>query len=150
MSHAEEVPSRVLGGDHRDLDRWFEEFQATPSQPPGRRRELFERFATDLRRHMEVEESLLFPVFREGDPSHQVVVERMLEEHRRIEGTLGRIQQRLNESSPATDDLDLELVNVLWAHNAREEQQVYPWFDRHLSVELAERMRRELRHAGDP
>jgi hemerythrin-like domain-containing protein len=144
MSEGVEPPSQLLGGDHKELDELFEEFRATPPSATGRRIELFDQFATDLRRHIAVEERLLFPVFGEGDSSHRVVVDLMLDEHRRIEEELRRIRLRLDEGPASTEDLELELLNVLWAHNAREEESVYPWFDTHLSVDLAQAVSQEL------
>ncbi len=139
--------SRLLGDDHEDLDRQFEEFRSTPSTESGRRNELFDRFAADLRRHISVEERLLFPVFGEGDPSHRALIDRMLDEHLRILEVLQRIHLRLAAGPAATEDLEVELLNVLWAHDAREEEGVYPWFDSHLSPDLVRLVNRELHEA---
>ena len=148
MNDTGEPSSRLLSGDHGELDHRFEEFQAIPSSQAGRRSELFDQFATDLCRHIEVEERLLFPVFAEGDRSHALLVDLMLGEHRRIEELLRSIRARLETGLASTEDLELELVNVLWAHNAREEESVYPWFDTHLSVDLARAVARALREPG--
>lgn len=136
--------SQLLGGDHAALDRRFEEFQATPVSDVPRRRARFLEFASELRRHISVEERLLFPRFGEGDPARRRLVERMLDEHREIEAALGRIERRLEAGAEPTDDAEAELRDVLWAHNAREEGMVYPWFDAHLPAEIARTVRREL------
>ena len=137
--------SELLSGDHREIDEQFEEFKATPASETVQRHERFERLAGDLRRHIEVEEARLFPVFGEGDPSRRALVDRMLEEHRRIEAILEEIRLRLDQRGGATtDDLEFELVNVLWEHNAREEGSVYPWFDTHLSNERTREVAQEL------
>ncbi len=137
--------SELLSGDHREIDEQFEEFTATLASETAQRRERFERFAGDLRRHIEVEEARLFPVFGEGDPSRRALVDRMLEEHRRIEAILEEIRLRLDQGGGATtEDLEVELVNVLWEHNAREEGSVYPWFDTHLSSERTREVTQEL------
>ncbi len=148
MNGAEEPPSHLLSGDHRDLDRLFEQFRATPFSQTGRRKELFDPFAADLRRHIDVEERLLFPVFGEGDPSRRLLVDLILDEHRRIQDVLERIRLQLDARPVSTEELELELVNVLWAHNAREEESVYPWFDRHLSADLARAVDRALHEPG--
>jgi iron-sulfur cluster repair protein YtfE (RIC family) len=144
MNATGERPSRLLGDDHEELDQRFEEFRSTPSSESGRRNELFDRFAADLRRHISVEERLLFPVFGEGDPAHRVLVDRMLDEHRRIEDVLQRIHLRLEAGPASTEEMEVELLNVLWTHNAREEEAVYPWFDTHLSPDLVRSVHREL------
>jgi len=148
MNDTSGPPSRLLSGDHRDLDQRFEEFRATPSSQTGRRSELFDGFATDLRRHIDVEERLLFPVFGEGDSSRRLLVELMLDEHRRIEEVLQKIHHQLDAGPSSTEDLELELLNVVWAHNAREEESVYPWFDTHLSADLARAVDRALHESG--
>ncbi|HLN51499.1 MAG TPA: hemerythrin domain-containing protein [Thermoplasmata archaeon] len=148
MSDGTEPTSRLLRGDHEGLDQRFEDFRATPPAASGRRNVLFDQFATDLRRHIAVEERFLFPIFGEGDPSRRLLVDLMLDEHRRIEEVLQRIHLRLDAAAASTEDLESELLNVLWAHNAREEESVYPWFDTHLSVDLARTVSRELRGAG--
>ena len=145
MNDTEEPPSQLLSGDHRELDRKFEEFRATPPAATGRRNELFDQFAIDLRRHIEVEERLLFPVFGEGDPSRHLLVDLMLDEHRRIEEVLRRIHLRLDAGPESTEDLEFELLNVLWAHDAREEESVYPWFDTHLSKDRTREVTQDLR-----
>jgi hemerythrin-like domain-containing protein len=147
MNDTTERPSRLLGDDHAELDQRFEEFRATPPTESGKRNGLFEQFEADLRSHISVEERLLFPVFGQGDPSHRPLVDRMLDEHRRIEEVLQRIHLRLEAGPASTEDLEVELLNVLWAHNAREEEAVYPWFDTHLSSDLVRSVTRELREA---
>ena len=148
MNDPVESPSQLLSGDHRELDRKFEEFQATPATNMDERRERFDGFATELHRHIVVEERLLFPAFGEGDSSRRLLVELMLDEHRRIEDVLQRIRDRLDAGPRSTEDLESELVNVLWAHNTREEESVYPWFDAHLPVDVVQAVGRELHDPG--
>jgi hypothetical protein len=148
MSDGIEPTSRLLAADHEELDRSFEEFRSTPPEETDRRNELFDRFATDLRRHITIEERDLFPMFGEGDPSRHSLVALMVDEHRRIEEVLRRTHRRLGAGPAPTEDLEIELLNVLWAHNAREEQSVYPWFDTHLPVSIAKEVSRELNGSG--
>ncbi len=148
MNDPVDPPSRLLSGDPRELDRKFEEFQATPASNMDERRERFDGFAAELHRHIVVEERLLFPPFGEGDSSRRLLVELMLDEHRRIEDVLQRIRDRLDSGPRPTEDLESELVNVLWAHNTREEESVYPWFDAHLPVDVVQAVGRELHDPG--
>jgi hemerythrin-like domain-containing protein len=154
VNGTEEPPSKLLSGDHRELDQKFEEFKATPASDMAQRRERFDRFAAELRRHIEVEERLLFPVFGEGDPSRRALVDRMLDEHRQIEVALEGIRLRLDEGNASTGDVEFELVNVLWEHNAREEGAVYPWFDTHLSKDrmrqVTQGLRADIRTGNEP
>ncbi len=141
--------SELLGADHRELDTVFEEFRTTPAGDRARRMELFHAFAEELRTHIALEEEHLFPRFGEGDPVRRAIVETMLEEHRRILDVLVRMEGRLAGEDGRTEDLEEELINVLWAHNAREENAVYPWFDDHLSSAESDPVVRTLtRHPG--
>lgn len=133
MTEPDERLSNSMADDHGELDRIFESFRATPPGESEKRRMLFRRFSQELRSHIALEEELLFPRFRGADPGRRSITEMMLDEHRRIRDALDRIDAALREGSGPTDELEEELLNVLWAHNAREEEQVYPWFDDHLS-----------------
>ncbi|HZY91982.1 MAG TPA: hemerythrin domain-containing protein [Thermoplasmata archaeon] len=145
MNESGKSPSQLLSDDHRELDQEFEEFKSTPLSEIVQRRERFGRFSTELRHHIAVEERLLFPILEEGEPSRRALVDLMLDEHRRIEKTLQEISLRLEVSPEPTDDLEFELINVLWAHNAREEESVYPWFDTNLSRDQAKKVDQEFR-----
>ncbi len=147
MSDDRPRASETLGGDHRDLDRRFEEFQSIGADRVPERRRAFAAFASGLRRHIELEEADLFPVFQGSEPSHRELVERLLEEHRRIEAALRAIEEAIGLGRP-TDEQDLALVDVLWEHNAREEGAVYPWFDTHLDAATVRRLAERLHGAG--
>lgn len=144
MSSEPPRASEILGGDHRELDRVFEEFQACPLPDRERRRALFERFAVGLRHHIALEEQQLFPLFGEGDAGRRQQVERLLEEHRRIEEALEALSARLSSSGGSTGELETALLDVLWEHNAREEGAVYPWLDTALSPDALRRLATQL------
>ncbi len=137
--------SRTFTDDHRDLDDRLEAFRSTPAAEEGLRAERFGSFASDLRRHIAIEEEQLFPAFERESPNHRSIAERMRDEHRRILDVLDRTERQLREGPTSTAELEEELVNVLWSHNSREEEAVYPWFDRHLDAELATEAKRALR-----
>ncbi len=125
--------SELLGGEHRDLDEIWERLTETPATDPLARRTLFNSFRDGLLEHIAIEEERLFPWMQEGDPSRRQLVDRLLEEHRRIREHLDRVDRQLGASSASFEAAGLELVNELWEHNAREEAMVYPWLDDHLS-----------------
>jgi iron-sulfur cluster repair protein YtfE (RIC family) len=93
----------------------------------------FRAFAADLRRHIRVEDEVLFPVFevhtglRDRGPTAV-----MRHEHRAIEARLDRIDAAL------ANDTELELVersllelgSVLADHDRREEMVLYPACER--------------------
>lgn len=108
----------------------------------------FGDFHRGLRRHIRIEEELVFPFFdlRSGMSGGPTAV--MREEHRAIEQALVRMDAAL----VAGDDEAfragvVELRQVLGDHNEREERVLYPMTDRMLSdserVVFVQRLRNE-------
>ena len=145
MSEPSVPLSRVFTEDHRELDDRFEVFRSTPAGEGSLRAERFGAFASGLRRHIAIEEEQLFPAFERESPGQRWLTERLRDEHRRILDVLERTERQLLGSPPSTVELEEELVNVLWSHNSREEEAVYPWFDLHLAAGLAMQAERALR-----
>ncbi len=82
-----------------------------------------------LRRHIFLEEELLFPPLRDAGLVAPVLV--MLREHGEIWGTLDALEAQLETGSgrAAIDELCEQLVAQLKAHNAKEEPVLYPQAD---------------------
>ncbi len=130
----------TLQEDHDRLGTLFEEFRASRAASPERRAELFRPFAAGLRAHIRFEEETAFPLYGQGDPACDSTRTLLLDEHRRIQEVLERIEDRLAVGPADTAALEEALLNVLWAHDAREEGQVYPWFDAHLPTPRIEEL----------
>ncbi|MEM0129539.1 MAG: hemerythrin domain-containing protein [Thermoplasmata archaeon] len=122
----------ALQEDHDRLDLLLDAFRSARTAPAEERERRFGPFAAGLRAHLRFEEEVAFPQYGPGDPALDPTRQLLLDEHRRIREALDRIEGRLAAGGD-TADLEEELLNVLWAHDAREEGQVYPWLDEHLS-----------------
>ncbi|HYL79667.1 MAG TPA: hemerythrin domain-containing protein [Candidatus Acidoferrum sp.] len=144
MIESEDRPSVILGGDHAELDRLWEVFQAIPDSDCSARRLAFDAYQKELMQHMRVEEELLFPRLIGPDPALTSLARRLLEEHVEIRQSLDGIDHFLTTGEGSMDSAGMALINVLWEHNAREEAQAYPWFDQHLSIEDAREVRRRM------
>ncbi|MGI0133150.1 MAG: hemerythrin domain-containing protein [Thermoplasmata archaeon] len=131
---------KVLQRDHDRLDQLFDTYHESLAAPSAERLARFAPFAAGLRSHIHFEESYLFPEYQEGCPSRRATVELMLDEHRRILEALDRIESCLATTSAGTAEFEEELLNELWAHNAREEGAVYPWIDASLPLEEIARL----------
>jgi hemerythrin-like domain-containing protein len=142
--------SQILGDDHRDLDEQWERIEATPASELTTRRELFGSFHSDLLRHIVIEEEELFPRMEAAGPSQRVLVAQLIDEHRRIKELLSQMEREVISGSELFDKLGLELINVLWAHNAREEASAYPWLDSQLSPAQVVEVERRLEHQDPP
>ncbi len=125
---------RVLRSDHDRLDGLLEAYRDSASSPSAIRTTLWTPFANGLRSHIRFEEAALFPMYLDAGGS-EPMVSLMLDEHRRILELLEAMDRRLTGDRPETGDLEEALLNVLWAHDAREEEQLYPWIDANVPPE---------------
>lgn len=122
--------SEFMSNDHDRLDVLFAEFASADEVETAVER--LAAFDTGLRRHIEWEESILFPEFEqrvgmaESGPTSVMRIE-----HERIDALLRLIgdRSRTAGAGPAVD----ELREVLTAHNLKEEMILYPWIDRELT-----------------
>jgi iron-sulfur cluster repair protein YtfE (RIC family) len=92
-------------------------------------------FSEGLRRHIEIEERVLFPRFESATGTHVAgPTERMHEEHKQIIQAVECMVTALHARD--ADDVENWYVNLLAVfveHNMREEQIVYPLVDRALT-----------------
>lgn len=121
-----------LQTDHRRLDAIMERFQAALKE--GRWEDAsrdFREFVLGLRRHIRIEEDILFPVFEEKtgmfDAGPTFV---MKMEHKEIQALLDRILAAADgrDKDGATDGV-IALTNILLDHNMKEEHILYPESD---------------------
>lgn len=92
-----------------------------------------EAFAAGLRRHIRLEDEVLFPVFERvtGMTSGPTTV--MRDEHRMIERHLDQMVAAVAQGDPGVFTTEkLAMMGVLGEHNAKEESVVYPMTDARL------------------
>ncbi len=129
--------AEFMGHDHDRLDEIFNQFHTSKKQDAQKARSLFQELLTGLHRHILWEEEILFPVFeaqaemaREHGPT-----EVMRNEHRQIKYFLEQIQTKVAEGDLSTEEAEEGLLQVLAAHNVKEEKMLYPWIDNCVSDE---------------
>ncbi len=83
-------------------------------------------FAASLERHFQAEEEILFPLMRSCVPESQPLVEDLIEDHRRMRGSA----EMLAESPDR--------------HIRREERELFSIFEKHVTQEEAERVKKEI------
>jgi iron-sulfur cluster repair protein YtfE (RIC family) len=120
-----------MGEDHDRLDRLFERFRVLKNVDTRKAGSLFSDFKAGLQRHITWEEEILFPLFeaktgmRDTGPT---AVMRM--EHGQIKSFLERIHIKIAAGQTCgLDALEKGLLEVLSAHNEKEENVLYPWID---------------------
>ncbi|MHB1866212.1 MAG: hemerythrin domain-containing protein [Thermoplasmata archaeon] len=121
--------------DHERMDALWD--QAKQSWPTDREQatSLFRAFRVGLLRHIQAEEELLFPFFENREEaSAKQMIDVLREDHVQIRDDLDALLRKVETGSPDLEPEDTRLRNALWAHNAREEGVLYPWFDERSSA----------------
>jgi hemerythrin-like domain-containing protein len=121
--------------DHDDIDRLLEEFRASKTGDRPAAHVMYREFKTRLERHIGWEDDILFPLFERltglTDNGPTVV---MRAEHRQIRALLDSIDATLQKSETSIDADESTLLQVLAAHNFKEEHILYPMIDKQISV----------------
>jgi uncharacterized protein (DUF2249 family)/hemerythrin-like domain-containing protein len=97
----------------------------------------YEAFSSGLRRHIAVEEQLLFPLFeqRSGLPGDAGPTEVMRQEHREIERLLFEIVRTIGDPAKLPDQARAAFHEILEEHHQKEEGMLYPALDEILTPE---------------
>jgi len=127
--------------DHRDCDNdWAEVEALLDSGDAGAAAGAWQAFDTHMRRHLAMEEDVLFPAFESrsgmggGGPT---AVMRM--EHQQMRSVLDQIGENLAGGDLAGAlDLGDTLLMLIQQHNIKEEGMLYPMAENMLAAEWAE------------
>ena len=124
-----------MAQDHDRLDGIFKEFREVKNNDLKKAKSFFHDFKIGLQKHIVWEEEILFPIFENKTGMFETgptAVMRM--EHRQIKEFLEKIHdQILKGETSKIDELEKGLIEVLTAHNQKEESILYPWIDDSLS-----------------
>lgn len=120
--------------DHKKCDeRWSALEQAADGGNGGEVKALWAAFDGAMRRHLDMEEKVLFPAFEAATGMTGGPTQVMRMEHERMRGVLGQIG-----SAVATGDLEDvidqgdTLLMLVQQHNVKEEGILYPMAAQHL------------------
>jgi len=123
----------ALEREHHEIDEGIAAFAAARGD-----HEALTRSIQALRRHIYLEEELLFPALSEVEPALRAPVFVMLREHAQIWTLLDSLEQAL-AADAAHPALIRQLTSHLMHHNLKEEKVLYPRADEVLSAAAAER-----------
>lgn len=120
-----ETLAGALEREHREIDSGIEAFRSSSERGPAAVERLT-KAAEALRRHIYLEEELLFPALRSAGLMAPVLV--MLREHGEMWHLLDALEHEIgaDPSGPYVSGLIEELVPRLEAHNLKEEAILYP------------------------
>jgi iron-sulfur cluster repair protein YtfE (RIC family) len=129
LSH-HSAATQCLRIDHERLDRALleAEREAGLGRFPEARRH-FRAFAAGLSRHIDVEESVLFPELEQVEPRSEGPIRVMNEEHILIREMLALIASQLATADGAWRAGIRDLKEALLTHNTKEERVLYPMAD---------------------
>ena len=122
----------ALAREHHEIDDGIATFAAAPGdQQP------LVRAIRALRRHIYLEEEILFPLLHQAERALGAPLFVMLREHGQIWTLLDSLEDDLDAASPA---LIRQLESHLLHHNLKEEKVLYPRADEVLPTAAAERL----------
>lgn len=134
----------ALEHEHREIDDGIAAFVAAP----GDRRPLT-RAIDALRRHIYLEEEILFPLLYQAEPALGAPLFVMLREHGQIWALLDSLEQEFVPDAAGLARLR-QLTSNLLHHNLKEEKILYPRADEILRPEGADRLRAFLDSGESP
>jgi iron-sulfur cluster repair protein YtfE (RIC family) len=105
------------------------------------------QFRTAPEQHFRLEEDFMFPSFEAFTRALGGPTAAMRDEHRELTRLLDVIEGLLGDERPI-DEIGASFEALLETHNAREEQGLYPLFERHAPAEAYSALDRELRALG--
>ncbi|MCK9899219.1 hemerythrin [Parafrankia colletiae] len=113
----------VLTADHTRIERWFRDYERTPSAVERRR--LITNIIIELVRHAEAEEMYVYPRARLVLPNGHTIVDREIAEHAEAERIMSRLD-RMKPMDAGFDPLARELMRVVRGHVREEEKGWFP------------------------
>jgi iron-sulfur cluster repair protein YtfE (RIC family) len=129
--------TQFFEADHQRLDKIFSTFQQADMLSP-QAIELFSDFKRGLLKHIDWEESFLFPEVEEaaGFPPNAGPTHVMRIEHFQIKECLELIENKLNNQQDSSLVQD-RLLDILAEHNMKEERVLYPMSDQSIDQQIA-------------
>lgn len=115
--------------DHERLDSLFQSYRRMRSKDAAEAKPYFREFFKGLKRHIVWEEDVLFPFLEKGTGVTAGPTEVMRQEHREIGALLRRIHDKVRQGDTLDNEDEDTLIDILTAHNQKEEDLLYPAID---------------------
>lgn len=143
MGHGGDVIAE-LTVDHREVDELFDRIEHTT--PAGERQKAAEQLTIELVRHSVAEEEHLYPAIREHFPDGDIIADKELADHARVEKMLKDLEG-LDAAGPEFDLLIAALKTEVTAHVHDEEENLFPRLRQACSPEALDRLGDKVRRA---
>jgi iron-sulfur cluster repair protein YtfE (RIC family) len=141
--------SEFFKQDHRDCDaRWADVEELLDTADIDEARPAWEKYDSSMRRHLAMEEEVLFPAFDAksgmggGGPTAMMTME-----HQQMRGLLDQIDESI-KSGNAQEAMDIgdTLLMLVQQHNVKEEGMLYPMAENMLARDWAELVAQLLKY----
>lgn len=122
--------------------------QIRPMGPQGlkeRAEEASQFYAGSLVAHFRAEEEVLFPFMSAAIRESRSIIDQLLQEHRRIRDAVSRL-----EAGSDVAKILFDLGDLLERHIRKEERELFPLFEEHVSDTDAEAVGRKIQRALAP
>ena len=114
----------------QQLKKGAPQYKGMPSTLEGKKEYAISLYRTELVKHFEDEEKILFPSVIKRDDEVDKLIEEVISEHRKMESLVKDLMRK----SDVTDLLD-ELGRLLEKHIRKEERKLFPKIEEILSEE---------------
>jgi iron-sulfur cluster repair protein YtfE (RIC family) len=122
--------------DHRACDALWPAVEAAGEKGDGAALQAaFAAFARAMRRHLDMEEQVLFPAFEKATGMVMGPTRVMRGEHAQMRAVLDQMAAAVPADPAAVLDLGDTLLMLVQQHNRKEEGMLYPMCDAHLGVD---------------
>ena len=121
--------SQYMSEHHKLMVRLFDNYSLLRKGKENKTLQSFNDFSTQLLRHIECEEEIIFPLIETKFNPVSVPTYMLRKQHIKIKKYLGEILYNLKKHLYNTDDLEQGLKKLLDCHNATEEYTIYSWID---------------------
>jgi hemerythrin-like domain-containing protein len=124
---------KFFSADHRICDDLWTAVEAAVDAGDGARvASSFAAFDAAMRRHIDMEEQVLFPAFEEATGITMGPTRVMRAEHQQMRGLLDQMARAVGHDDGALVDHGDTLMMLIQQHNMKEEGMLYPMCDQHL------------------
>lgn len=130
-------PEAYMTADHRACDEaWSTVEELAGAEDALGAGRAFAAFERALRRHLDMEEHVLFPAFEAATGMRGGPTAVMRMEHDQMRGVLDQMGQALgNQDLGALLDAGDTLLMLIQQHNVKEEGMLYPMIEMHLGAQ---------------
>ena len=132
----------LLKKDHQNVKELLQEILSTSERAIASRQKLFAKLKSELQQHEDIEESVVYPVFKEIEQLKPLVLE-AYEEHALVDDLLATIEATSAEEESWKAKITVLKENLMH-HIKEEEEQIFPLAKQYVDTEILDEMAAEM------